>query len=236
MSHALKGRDRMSPAGSQKRKEHVLTRGQSSMTRGIGEAVVIKGKNLCCLTESGGSVPIEDGHGFGLYYHDCRLLDGYEMKIDGARPTELVCTAAQGFIAVIELTNPDLQEEVGERRARAACWRLLPRRSWRGKSIAGVRRDLTMLGRRLEWGRARAQDACEGLLADGFLAEQHLHDLIQLRACGGQELTDALVACFQQVLHVLVDAGCRGLAIVSPLCEVVAEERLDIVGFKCHQA
>jgi N-terminal domain of (some) glycogen debranching enzymes len=95
MSHALKGRDQMSPGESQRRKEHVLTQDQSSLTRGIGEAVVIKGGDLCFLTESDGSVPIEDGHGFGLYYHDCRFLDGYAMKIDGARPTELVCTAAQ---------------------------------------------------------------------------------------------------------------------------------------------
>lgn len=113
MSHALKGRDQMSPEERQRRKEHVLTQGQSSMTRGIGQAVVIKGEDLCLLTESDGSVPIEDGHGFGLYYHDCRFLNGYEMKIDGARPTELVSTATQGFMAVIELTNPDLQGSDG---------------------------------------------------------------------------------------------------------------------------
>ena len=110
----MKGRDQMSPEGQQKRKQHVLTQGRSSMTRGIAEAAVIKGEDLFFLSEPDGRVPIEDGHGFGLYYHDCRFLSGYELKIDGARPEKLVSTAAHGFMAVIELTNPDLQEPGGQ--------------------------------------------------------------------------------------------------------------------------
>jgi hypothetical protein len=68
------GPDAMPPAERQQRKEHVLTHGRSSMTRGIADAVVIKGEDLFFLTEPDGRVPIEDGHGFGLYYHDCRFL------------------------------------------------------------------------------------------------------------------------------------------------------------------
>ena len=112
-TQAAKGDHQMSPEERQKRKDHMLTHGRSSMTRSIAEAVVIKGEDLFFLTEPDGSVPIEGGHGFGLYYHDCRFLNGYEMKINGARPDKLVSTAAHGFMMVIELTNPDLQESDG---------------------------------------------------------------------------------------------------------------------------
>src|SRR5919199_144268 len=112
-TQAAKGDHQMSPEERQKRKDHMLTHGRSSMTRSIAEAVVIKGEDLFFLTEPDGSVPIEGGHGFGLYYHDCRFLNGYEMKMNGARPDKLVSTAAPGFMMVIELTNPDLQESDG---------------------------------------------------------------------------------------------------------------------------
>ena len=107
--HAVKGDRQLSPEQRRKRKGHILTHGWSSMTRGIAEAAVIKGEDLFFLTEPDGSVPIEEGHGFGLYYHDCRFLNGYELRIDGVRPDKLASTAAHGFLAVIELTNPDLQ-------------------------------------------------------------------------------------------------------------------------------
>ena len=36
------------------------------------------------LTTKNGFVPLENGHGFGLYHNDCRFLDGYVMAIAGA--------------------------------------------------------------------------------------------------------------------------------------------------------
>ncbi len=53
-------------------------------------------------------------HGFGLYYHDCRYLNGYELKLADARLNVLVSDAAQGFAAVFEMTNPELQIGEGE--------------------------------------------------------------------------------------------------------------------------
>jgi hypothetical protein len=37
--------------------------------RSIAEAVVIKDENTFFLTEADGRVPLDDDHGFGLYYH-----------------------------------------------------------------------------------------------------------------------------------------------------------------------
>ncbi|HYY16242.1 MAG TPA: glycogen debranching N-terminal domain-containing protein, partial [Gammaproteobacteria bacterium] len=108
-----KHRQQMPLEERERRKQHVLTHGQSSMTRGIAGAVVVKREDVFFLTEPDGRVPLDDGHGFGLYYHDCRFLNGYELSMAGTRPDALISTAAHGFMAVIELTNPDLEISEG---------------------------------------------------------------------------------------------------------------------------
>jgi hypothetical protein len=68
-------------------------------SRSIARAVVIKDEELFLVTEMDGSVPFDGGHGFGLYYHDCRFLDGYELRLSGRRPESLVHTAEEGDVA-----------------------------------------------------------------------------------------------------------------------------------------
>ena len=48
-----------------------------SIKGNVAEALVIKNGNLFFLSEPDGTVPLGQGHGFGLYYHDCRFLNGY---------------------------------------------------------------------------------------------------------------------------------------------------------------
>src|SRR5437763_1605219 len=74
----------------------------------VAEALVIKNGNLFFLSEPDGTVPLAPGHGFGLYYHDCRFLNGYELKISGRKPEVLVRNADRGFMATLGLSNPDL--------------------------------------------------------------------------------------------------------------------------------
>ncbi|HXG67376.1 MAG TPA: glycogen debranching N-terminal domain-containing protein, partial [Blastocatellia bacterium] len=100
------------------RKQRVQTHGRASVTRSIADALVIKDGDIFFLTEPNGAVPMGGEHGFGLYYHDCRYLDGYEMKLAGATPEVLIATASRGFMAVIEMTNVDM---------RMADGRLLPK-------------------------------------------------------------------------------------------------------------
>lgn len=100
-------------AERQARKQRVLSQGQSSVTRGIAEAVVIKDGNLFFLCARDGSVPLHGDHGFGLYYHDCRYLHSYALQLAGTEPTRLIASAAEGTRAVLELTNADLH--VGRR-------------------------------------------------------------------------------------------------------------------------
>jgi|SRR5581483_1697842 len=64
--------------------------------RNIANAVVIKNNDVFFLAEHGRSVPAGNQDGFGLYYHDCRYLNGYEVQIAGTRPNPLVSTCEQG--------------------------------------------------------------------------------------------------------------------------------------------
>lgn len=48
-----------------------------------------------------------------MYYHDCRFLNGYEIKVAGKALNGLAATAARGFMAAFQLTNPDLRTEDG---------------------------------------------------------------------------------------------------------------------------
>jgi glycogen debranching enzyme len=94
--------------GVRERKQRVLTKRTPSIVRSIAHAIVIKDEDLFFLARPDGSVPLGDHHGYGLYYHDCRFLNGYEIKIGGTRPDPLAATAAGGFTAIFQLTNPDI--------------------------------------------------------------------------------------------------------------------------------
>src|SRR6266700_726124 len=79
-----------------------------SIKGNVAEALVIKNGNLFFLSEPDGTVPLTPGHGFGLYYHDCRFLNGYELKISGRKPEVLVRNADRGFMATLGLSTPHL--------------------------------------------------------------------------------------------------------------------------------
>jgi hypothetical protein len=55
------------------RKQRVLTKRTPSTVSSIADAIVIKDEDLFFLARPDGRVPSEDAHGYGLYYHDCRV-------------------------------------------------------------------------------------------------------------------------------------------------------------------
>ena len=83
------------------------------MANSIAKAVVIKHGNLFFLAPPGGEVPLARGHGFGLYYHDCRFLNGYELFVGGEHPEPLAARSWEGGRAVFQLTTPDFQTPDG---------------------------------------------------------------------------------------------------------------------------
>ncbi len=98
----------------QTRKQELLTRGVPSITSSIADAICIKEGNIYLVTEADGSVPLREGHGCGLYYHDCRYLDGYQLQIADAVPIVLAGVTGTLGCATLELTNPHLEFRDGK--------------------------------------------------------------------------------------------------------------------------
>jgi glycogen debranching enzyme len=108
-AHAEDNKQQLSPQETSERKQRVLTKRTPSVVRSIADAIVIKDEDLFFLCAPDGNVPLDQGHGYGLYYHDCRFLNGYELRLADTKADGLAATAAQGFMAVVQLTNPDIR-------------------------------------------------------------------------------------------------------------------------------
>ncbi|MFS8065767.1 MAG: glycogen debranching N-terminal domain-containing protein [Byssovorax sp.] len=80
----------------------------------ISDAVVAKDEDIFLLSHPSGDVPLDGEHGLGLYYHDCRYLNGYELTLDDVAPTALEADASRGFALLFALTNPRIALPDGE--------------------------------------------------------------------------------------------------------------------------
>lgn len=83
----------------------------SAAPRNVARAVVTKAGDVFFLSEQNAELPADNRDGFGLYYHDCRYLDGYRIRFAGTPPNVLVSAANRGSIAEFELTNQELVSE-----------------------------------------------------------------------------------------------------------------------------
>ncbi|NWF74290.1 MAG: amylo-alpha-1,6-glucosidase [Nitrospirae bacterium] len=115
LSHEGPSAQPISPKEKKWRKEQVLTKGVPSVAQSIANAVVVKDGNIFFLTPPGGEVPMTPGHGFGLYYHDCRYLNGYEITVGEVHPESLAARSSEGGRAVFLLTTPDFPTPDGRR-------------------------------------------------------------------------------------------------------------------------
>jgi glycogen debranching enzyme len=93
-----------------------VPRGQTP--NNVATAVVIKDEDLFLLSASTGDIPLNNDQGFGLYYHDCRFLRGYEFRIGGTRPNALAVTSEQGSTSEFILTDPELTQLNGAKLAK----------------------------------------------------------------------------------------------------------------------
>jgi glycogen debranching enzyme len=105
--------NQLSGTQKQERKKQVLTKKRASATRSIADAIVIKSGDIFFLSQPDGNIPMDDSHGFGLYYHDCRFLNGYLLTVANTGMVALVSTITSGSTAVFELTNPELETAQG---------------------------------------------------------------------------------------------------------------------------
>lgn len=93
----------------------MLTKGAPSVAQSIAKAVVIKDGNVFFLAPPDGEVPMTPGHGFGLYYHDCRYVNGYEITVGDMHPEVLAAQSSEVGRAVFLLTTPDFATPGGRR-------------------------------------------------------------------------------------------------------------------------
>lgn len=97
---------------------HTTTLRRGPAPNNVATAIVIKDEDLFFLTDPTGDVPLNNEQGFGLYYHDCRFLQGYEFRIARARPNALATTSGQGSTSQFILTNPDVSQLNGTKLAK----------------------------------------------------------------------------------------------------------------------
>lgn len=90
-------------------RDETLTKGRPSSAEGLAQAIVMKDENLFFVAQPDGNVPLTGFHGHGLYYHDCRYVNGYEMEFAGKKPVPLSASSVRGSVGVFTLTNPKIE-------------------------------------------------------------------------------------------------------------------------------
>lgn len=103
----------LSASDTQQRKHHVLSHRAASSPESIAQALNIKDEDIFFVADSNSQVPLEGLHGFGLYYHDCRFLNGYLIEIYGRQPEHLATNASEEFKAGFQLVCPALDGNHG---------------------------------------------------------------------------------------------------------------------------
>ncbi len=93
------------PASKRKRRPE---KSRSAHVSTLAGAVTMKDDDVFFVCDRDGQVPPGKKHGFGLYYHDCRFLNGYEVSFAGRRPTTLMATGSEGFKADLVLSHPTM--------------------------------------------------------------------------------------------------------------------------------
>ncbi|MFM8944247.1 MAG: glycogen debranching N-terminal domain-containing protein, partial [Actinomycetota bacterium] len=98
--------------------------------------LAVKEDDAFLYSDLQGDLHLEDDYGLGFYARDTRYLSRFHMTLSGRAPVLLSSTAERGYLAQIDLTNPDLvedgevvvpQQTLNVRRARVVDRRLLER-------------------------------------------------------------------------------------------------------------
>jgi glycogen debranching enzyme len=86
-------------------RQRILTQADPAKIARDVDAVVLKSGRLFLLSTEGGDVPFALPHAYGLFFHDCRFLDGYTLRLDGADPVVLGGTTERSLQTCHRLTN-----------------------------------------------------------------------------------------------------------------------------------
>jgi glycogen debranching enzyme len=106
----------------------------------LGSVQVLKHGNLFMLTDQFGDIH-SDSRGLGLYRDDTRLLSCSVLRVGGARPVALQGSTGANYRGVIQLTNPTLDRNPGDK--------INPGQGLVGKKL-GITRDRLLTNDALE--------------------------------------------------------------------------------------
>lgn len=96
-----------------RRKELILTQPEPTKMQESASATVLKQGSIFLLTTESGDIPWEGPHALGLFYQDCRFLDGYSLEVNGQPLTVLSYIDDQGLETYHDLANPELPAHNG---------------------------------------------------------------------------------------------------------------------------
>jgi glycogen debranching enzyme len=100
--------------GQARARQRILTQADPATIARNVDAVVLKSGPLFLLSTEGGDVPFSLPHAYGLFFHDCRFLDGYTLRLDGAEPVVLHGTMERSLQTCHRLTNHRLNGAGGD--------------------------------------------------------------------------------------------------------------------------
>ena len=150
-------------SSEERSRERILTQADPARVRRNHEAVVLKEGGTFFVTTESGDVPLDRSHGLGLFFKDCRFLDGYTLTVNGVVPTVLSGLAVRGFETYHHLTNPALSDRDSQPPIATNTIEIRRQRLIRGgvvhelQSIRNYGRDTASLRLELKW-RAAFED------------------------------------------------------------------------------
>ena len=100
-------------AAEHRAKRDLLTQPHASRVAITTDAVVLEQGETFLLTDANGDVPFGLPHGLGLYFEDCRFLNGFTLALDGNRPVPLSYEDGRGFETIHHLANPEFIAQNG---------------------------------------------------------------------------------------------------------------------------
>ena len=86
---------------------------RQTLSNSIINSMVIRDDELTLVMKENGEIPIAENYGYGLYYHDCRYLSGFLIRLMDMPPTRVLSSDVRGFRSMIMVTNPELKDCTG---------------------------------------------------------------------------------------------------------------------------
>jgi len=81
-----------------------------TLSSSIINNMVIRDDELTLVTQEDGEIPIKENYGYGLYYHDCRYLSGFLIRLMDTPPTRVLSSDDRGFRSALMVTNPEIKD------------------------------------------------------------------------------------------------------------------------------